>query len=104
MSQVQNWAAYEKRKSGLNAPMTLEELRAYCVLNSAEPEDENEPYIIGYKAEIQEEICIVWSSKKLIQLQHKSHTFSVDGTYKLMSLNWPILVNFVKLKFHEKNF
>jgi len=42
--------------------------------NSAEPEDENVPYIIGYKAEIKKEICIAWYSKKLIQLQHKSHT------------------------------
>jgi len=56
MSQVQNWAAYEKRKSGLNAPKTLAEFRAHCESNSAEPEDENEPYIIGYKAEMQEDI------------------------------------------------
>jgi muramidase (phage lysozyme) len=94
MRQVQNWASHEKRIRGLNASMSLEELRAYCESNSAEPEDENEPYVIGYKAETQKDLCIVWSSKKLIQLQHKSHTFSVDGTYKLMSLNWPILVNF----------
>jgi hypothetical protein len=36
MKQVQNWASYEKRISGLNASMSLEELRAYCESNSAE--------------------------------------------------------------------
>jgi hypothetical protein len=48
MRQVQNWASHEKRIRGLNASMSLEELRAYCESNSAEPEDENEPYVIGY--------------------------------------------------------
>jgi len=43
--------------------MTLEELRAHCESNSAEPEDENEPYIIGYKAEMKRKFALHGTAK-----------------------------------------
>ena len=92
MLQIQNFVAYEKRKSGINDPMTLEELKIHCEENSSTPIDENVPFIVGYDVSNERKVCVVWSTRKLLRLQHSATNICVDGTYKIMSLNWPILV------------
>ena len=88
MKQIQNFVTRVKQQSGINNPMTLEELKIHC-----EETDENVPYIVGYDVSNERKVCIVWSTKKLLRLQHSATNICVDGTYKLTSLNWPILVN-----------
>jgi hypothetical protein len=91
MSQVQNFVAREKRKSGVNKPLSKEELRQYCEENSQQPDDRNQPFVIG--SVIGEQIFVGWSTRKLLAMQHNSTNICVDATYKIVLLNWPILVS-----------
>ena len=93
MKQIQNFVTRVKQQSGINNHMTLEELKIQCEENSSTPIDKDVPFIVAYDVSNERKVCIVWSTKKLLRLQHSATNICVDGTYKIMSLNWPILVN-----------
>jgi len=92
LMQVQNFVKREKGKAGLNKPMNVHELKQHCISNSAEPEDENLPFILGsYVSEDGSEFIVAWSTRKLLNFQLCSRLICFDGTYKLTSAGYPCL-------------
>jgi hypothetical protein len=102
MKQIQNFVAYEKRKNSINKPLSVEELRQYCVANSEQPADENKPFVAGFKISGPDQVCVVWSTKKLLEKQRNNITFCVDATYKITSINWPIMVSHILYSYFKK--
>ena len=93
MKEVQNFVKRERNKLGLNDRMTLEELKQIAANLSEEPEDEHQPYVFASRFDSQ---CtfVAWTTKRLLCEQRKSKILVVDGTFKINSLRWPILVSF----------
>lgn len=77
--------------------MTVYELQQHCFAHSSQPDGIHDPFIIGSTIEADVSYFIVaWSTSALIELQHSSKLFCVDGTYKLTTGGYPCLVNKIK--------
>jgi hypothetical protein len=94
LQQIQNFVSRQKAKNGDSLPLTLHELQEFCTLNSAEPADQTTSFIVRFDILSAEQFIIVWSSKKLLQMQKESPVICVDATYKILSFGYPILVLF----------
>jgi hypothetical protein len=77
----------------LNRPISLEQLRDYCVQQSAEPAEPHTPFVVAHRTEAADRIVVIWTTKHLLSAQRQWKTLAIDGTYKINTLNWPILVS-----------
>uniref|UniRef100_A0A915DXI1 MULE transposase domain-containing protein n=1 Tax=Ditylenchus dipsaci TaxID=166011 RepID=A0A915DXI1_9BILA len=60
------------------------------------PEDFNEPYVVKFDTRVEDEteqFCLVWSTRRLFEMQKHSRMLQVDGTYKTNWLGFPILLS-----------
>uniref|UniRef100_A0A915CRM4 MULE transposase domain-containing protein n=1 Tax=Ditylenchus dipsaci TaxID=166011 RepID=A0A915CRM4_9BILA len=60
------------------------------------PEDCNEPFVVKFDTRVADEteqFCLVWSTRRLLELQKHSRMLQVDGTYKTNWLGFPVLLS-----------
>ena len=95
--QIQNFVAYHKRTVGINARMNEAELREFCAQHSTQPAAMDQPYIVYHSITSAKDVFILWSTPHLLAKQRNFQpNFCIEGTYKITSLNWPVLVRFLK--------
>lgn len=80
LKQIQNYVSRLKPRS---EPLTDALLKEYAEEHLAVPEDENEPFVTDYMPFDDKHFVIVWTTRKLAQIQSKSIILATDATYKL---------------------
>jgi hypothetical protein len=85
--QVSNFIQREKIKMGVNAPVSVQDLRKYVTENA-----ENGTFIVSGKILGAEKFCIVWTTQKLVDNQRAAKNIHIDATYKILSSGFPMLV------------
>jgi ATP-dependent Zn protease len=97
--QVANFIHREKIKMGVNAPVSVQDLRKYVTDNA-----KNGAFIISGNIIEAEKFCIVWTTRKLTDNQLAAKNIHIDATYKILSSGFPMLVILHILYFlHFKN-
>uniref|UniRef100_A0A915DZH0 Cathepsin propeptide inhibitor domain-containing protein n=1 Tax=Ditylenchus dipsaci TaxID=166011 RepID=A0A915DZH0_9BILA len=103
VEQIQNQKAYRARQRGFTNTLTIEELQEYYNQHKAIPGDEDESFVVAFEErtiltnesgemKVVTQFVMVFSTVRLLRRQVFWPVMQVDGTYKLMTLNYPLLV------------
>lgn len=74
---MQNYAQ-RVRDALSSGPFTDEQLRQYCLSKIYQPDDPDEPYVVGWKYKSNEAFYVLWSTADLLQRQLNSPFIQVD--------------------------
>uniref|UniRef100_A0A915CY16 PiggyBac transposable element-derived protein domain-containing protein n=1 Tax=Ditylenchus dipsaci TaxID=166011 RepID=A0A915CY16_9BILA len=106
--QVQTQKADKARKRQFTRSLTLSQVKDYFEMNKKVPADENQPYAVSFKHRAMTvrdddgvekpsaQFYLVITANKLQRRQATWSSIQVDGTYKLMTLCYSLLVNWDK--------
>jgi hypothetical protein len=81
--QVENFVSRLRKKKTSSEPMTTADLVKYIAAHSALPDNEDGVFVPGFMPYEREHFVVVWSTLKLIDIQHSSNFLATDATYKL---------------------
>lgn len=95
LKKIQPRMSYVKKESS-GRTITVADLEKYAVsvYDGLDYPDEHEPHVIAFSvaADDDQRFVMVWSTKRLMNLQHNSSLFQADATYKNTWHGFPILV------------
>uniref|UniRef100_A0A915DW58 Uncharacterized protein n=1 Tax=Ditylenchus dipsaci TaxID=166011 RepID=A0A915DW58_9BILA len=103
IKQIHNQKAYNAKKRGFSDTLSLEDLQKYYDDHKEIPADEDQSFVVAFRhtvfivqeneeARAVSKFIMVISTPKLLRRQVQWPVIQVDGTYKLMTLNYPLLV------------
>lgn len=103
--QINKQKSILAEKAGHTALLSLEDVEELYENNKAIPEQEDEPYAIGFgkrevpkkdgePGETEWQFFLIFTTRRLMNKQHESLILQTDATYKLNLLGYPVLVCF----------
>ena len=93
LDQIQKYSsARNESENGPACRASVDRLEAKCSLMASAPDDDSEPFVIGYHFTDKDNFAVVVSSKELMKKFSLTKRRAMDGTYKLLKSGFPVLI------------
>uniref|UniRef100_A0A915DYE7 FLYWCH-type domain-containing protein n=1 Tax=Ditylenchus dipsaci TaxID=166011 RepID=A0A915DYE7_9BILA len=101
LKQIKNYKTWLGIQEGFTAALSLDDVQKMYEEHKDIPQNEDEPYCSGFgKQEVpvkdgdkEWQFYLIFTTKRLMKLQHLSFILQVDATYKLNLVGYPVLVS-----------